>query len=55
MSDLSLECAPERTSADHLNLWVHGLIHIFHRASRACCAMSVNWSEADFGLQPANV
>jgi hypothetical protein len=25
MSDLSPKCAPKRTSADHLNLWVHAL------------------------------
>jgi hypothetical protein len=26
MSDLSPECAPKRTSADHSELWVHALI-----------------------------
>jgi hypothetical protein len=33
MSDLSPECAPKRTSADHSELWVHALVIEFWRLS----------------------
>jgi hypothetical protein len=36
MSDLSPECAPKRTSADHSELWVHALAAIRYALSKRC-------------------